>query len=220
MALVYRLALKDFAAELGKAIDYQPLIDQIAEKLVSDAKQRFAAGVDPDGKAWAPLKHPRPNSKGADIPLNDFGILRSSLVPGNKGAIFEKTDRLIIHGTNLDYACTQHYGAVITPKNAQYLAIPATMEARRTGSPRNWPKDQLKFRFGKKGGVAFTTQVKGRGKKMRLAEVVQYYFTKSVTIPPRPFVGLSDKDKDDLVAMAQEYVMDVLHERLRGSGGV
>jgi hypothetical protein len=100
-------------------------------------------------------------------------------------------------------------GAIIVPTIAKYLAIPATMKAKYAGSPRNFPT-KLKFRFGKKGGVAFTTL--GKGKSLR--EVIQYYFTKSVTIPARPFLGITNRMADRYEEMAADWFETAVVERI------
>lgn len=187
-----------------KRVDYTNLVKAFGEKLVYQAKMRFDRLEDPDGAAWAPLRHPRPSSRGADRPLNDTGLLRTSLVPGQPGSIYEIGPMALRYGTevrapgtNAEYAPVHQYGATITPKKAKFLAIPATQKARDTGSPRRWGGEKLRFKFGKNGGVAVTGP--------RLAEIVQYYFTKRAVIPARPFMGINDKQADELVEMLGEF---------------
>ncbi len=192
-----------------KRVDYTDLVKAFGEKLVYQAKMRFDRLEDPDGAAWAPLKHPRPSSRGADRPLNDSGLLRTSLVPGALGSVYEIGPAGIRYGTqvrapgtNAEYGPTHQYGATIRPKNAKFLAIPATKDAARVGSPRRWKGEKLRFKFGKIGGVAVTGP--------RLAEVVQYYFTKQVVIPARPFMGINNAQADELAEMAGEFTRAAL----------
>ena len=55
-----------------------PLASKVlARLLLSDVRDRFATGTDPQGKKWRPLKYARPN--GGNQPLRDTGRLMASL---------------------------------------------------------------------------------------------------------------------------------------------
>ncbi len=171
----------------------------------------FQNTTSPDGAAWKPLKRPRPGSKGGDIPLNDTGALRESVTTvGAKGNINDVGPRRVEIGTNLESSPIHNFGDgaggdyLLTPKQAKYLAIPATVEAKNKGSPRNWGEKELEFRFGPVGGVAMK----------RGDEIIQYYFTKSVLIPARPFLGIGEDQAKEIEEETADYVEREIEKRL------
>lgn len=214
-AVRIRLGLKDLAAELAKPIDYGPLMKLFGQMMRDNAVECFERACSPDGTPWKPLKHPRPNSKGGDIPLNDTGRLRSSVTSeGADGNVSVYEPRRVECGTNLDHAPIHNFGDgsggdyILTPKQAKFLAIPATVQAQRKGSPRNWAAGELVFRFGSTGGVALA------------GKVIQYYFAKSVAIPARPYLGISDDQAKEFEEETADYVADRITDAMRGAGAV
>lgn len=150
----------------------------IGQLMVSDVKERFSTGTAPDGSAWRPLKNARVN--GGSVPLRDTGVLMAS---------FHSTvepDGVVVSTTH-PAAATHNFGATITPKRAKHLAIPLTKEAKRAGSPRKFAR-KLAVRPTRKAGtlLMFERDRKGR-------QVGQFLLVDSVTIPARPFMGISDR---------------------------
>lgn len=151
--------------ELGKLIREFPItvadikhVDlwgQAAKILEGQAKDCFAFSRSPEGTPWSPLKHNRP--RGGSKPLLDTGVLRASLVGRAAGHIERVTPTSLEWGTNVLYAYTHQYGAVITPKKGKYLALPVSIEAQRVGSPRKFPgaKVRLGWIIGKRGGIVY-----------------------------------------------------------------
>jgi phage gpG-like protein len=208
MAYKLKVTLSDLAERLNRKIDYTAAIEHLGLKTLAWARRRFEDGKGPDGRPWAPLKHPRVS--GGNLPLLDRGMLRSSVTTASAtGSIFEKTSNHLLAGTALEYGPIHQYGGVIRPKNAKMLAIPATKKAKAVGSPRNWPEGTLHFRWGKRGGVAFT--------KKGLREQVQYYFAKEVTIPARPYVGYSESDEAEMVEIVAEHAAKEIRKNLGAS---
>jgi HK97 gp10 family phage protein len=80
-------------------------------------------------------------------------------------------------GTNLEYAAMQEFGGTIVPKNAKYLAIPLTDEARQfAGGPRSFPRE-------------LSPRIKGgKGVMVDEAGVAQFALVKSATIPAHPYL--------------------------------
>ena len=147
----------------------------LGQVAVSDIRTRFQTGTAPDGVRWRPLKHPRPT--GGNQPLLDTGGLRASIhaVPDPAGVTVQTTHPA---------AALHQFGGVVRPRRAKMLAIPLTKEARRSGGPR---------RFGKKLALWPTRKARvfllvstARGK-----EVAQFVLVRAVTVPARPFMGLS-----------------------------
>lgn len=202
------------AAELAN-LNYQPALKKCRTLIVADVKENFQGSHGPDGTPWPALAHPRPNSKGADKPLLNTGLLRASVTAaGGQGHYESIGANRLIFGTNLDYASTHQEGATITPKNAKNLAIPLTKEAARAGSPRNWAEGAVAPAKGKQGKVKGGELTERRsmlqliprpGRPSLLVEmlaakgnkgerwIAHYLLLKSVTIPARPFLGMGEK---------------------------
>jgi phage gpG-like protein len=113
------MTLDQFAAFAGQSADQLNRIDftvpmkQTAVLLTADTKENFAGGHDPDGVPWLPLKRPRANSRGADKPLRDKGLLMASVTAGGLGHVEQISANQLIWGTNLDYAAVHQFGAKI-----------------------------------------------------------------------------------------------------------
>lgn len=148
------------------------VLGQIA---VSDIRTRFQTGTAPDGAKWRPLKHPRPT--GGNQPLLDTGVLRASIhaVPDPAGVTVQTTHPA---------APLHQFGGVVRPRRAKMLAIPLTKEARRSGGPRRFGK-KLALRPTRKPRV-YLLVAEARGKV-----TAHFVLVRSVTVPARPFMGLS-----------------------------
>jgi phage gpG-like protein len=162
MPAAYTVTLPELAkglAHLARDLPLPPLLKMLRLDLIGETRGNFYEQHGPDGQTWAPLKHARPNSKGGDKALLDRGILAAAVTSAfAQGNVNEETESSFTWGTNLEHAATHQFGATIKPVRAKFLAIPATMEAKQKGSPRNWSDGELKFRFGKRGGVATDLQ--------------------------------------------------------------
>lgn len=140
--------------------DTTPIMRQIGNGLARSTRGRMARGVDPEGRAWAPLNPLYAANKRGP------GILRGSGMRGGlMGSItFRAGNGRVQIGTNRIYGAIHQYGGVIRPKNGK----------------------ALKFMM---GGRVFTM--------------------KSVTIPKRPYLGLSSADRD----LVQNILAHALAER-------
>ncbi len=137
----------------------------IGEALLREQNRRFQTGTDPDGRKWAPLKPLTVLLRGARGP-----ILRRSGQLMRSGA-WQVNGNTLRVGVNTIYAAAQHFGATITPKKGQMLAIP--MGGARITRVR--------------GGL-----VPGGGTNRHQGKVVM---AKKVTLPPRPIVGFGARDE-------------------------
>lgn len=97
------------------------------------------------------------------------------------------------------YARIHHEGGVIKPKNAKYLAIPITAQAKLY-KPRDYPGQTFIAK-----GVIFL-KVDG-GKPVPL-----YVLKKQVTIPARPYMFVDDGDKAQLREACKTYITARLKE--------
>lgn len=158
---------------------------------VSGNKAFFQEGRGPDGKPWAPLKHPRPGKGGSGKPLQDRGLLKASI----SASVTETELKLSASRAG---ANTHQFGATIRPKNAKRLAIPLTPEAKRAGSPRKGFPRPL-FVVGVNDQVAYLAEQKGKGKRQTM--VFHYVLVREVKIPQRVFVGFSAETLDKMTTL-------------------
>lgn len=156
-----------------------PALDAVGRVLKTRIQQGFVTSTAPDGTPWAPLK------SRVGQPLRNRGHLMNSIdyrVDGNSVEV----------GTNLSYAPTHHFGAVIEPKPGKF-----------------WQSQRPNYRSGS------TTTVTQPAK---LAFMVngKLVFAKKVTIPERPFMPEgslpADWGTDTLEAIAA-----VVRSRVPGS---
>lgn len=146
---------------------------------VAGVRAGVYAGTSPDGTPFAPLRHP------GGKPLLNTAVMAQGVTAKMQG------DELTLRST-APQASLQHFGGTVTPTRGQFLAVPLTAEARRAGSPRAFPRP-LDFR--RKGGP----RAKGRpGVMLDDAGTAQYALVKSVTLPPRPWLGFSAETAEDL----------------------
>jgi phage gpG-like protein len=145
----YNSAISDLLRSALHALESPtPLIDQVMREVeqvaTADVKRHFVTQQDSEGKSWAAIAH-SPRVNGGAMPLRDTGVLmnaNSSVIDGAKLTVFN----------NLDYARLQNSGGTIVPVRGKFLTIPATREAKRTGSPRQFPRPLRAIVF--KGGMS------------------------------------------------------------------
>lgn len=179
--LATSMTMAEFAARARAAGPANPLVvpipaagpldartqKELVAALVSDVKRRFLTGTSPDGTRWRPLKFKRP--RGGTRPLQDTGRLMASITG-------RSSPTEVVVGTAHPAAALQQHGGVVRPKKGKFLAIPLTKEAQRAGSPRRMK--------GSTRMPLFARRVDGQ-------LVGHFLLCKKVTVPPRPFLGLS-----------------------------
>lgn len=167
-------AVADAVTSLAGPLD--PLLGKVLARILhSEVKGHIVTGTDPRGVKYQPLKHARPN--GGSQPLQDSGRLGASFASRFDGTGFEVST--VYPGAGL-----HNFGGVVRPVKAKYLAIPVTKEAKRSGGPRRF-KGKLSVRPTRKRGVLLLVGGKD--------DAVQFVLVKSVTIPKREFMGVSEK---------------------------
>ena len=182
-----------------RRLDWSQAWRAVAVYLAASTKQRLAQGISPDGVPWRPLAHSR--ARGGDTPLRDTGLLMASVAGQGQGHIETATPTSLVWGTNLDRAALHQWGGTITPRGGKALAIPLTPEAARAGRARQFPRRLFVHQSGT--GRGFLAESKGRGKTARL--VLHYLLAASVTVPARPFLGLSDEDQEEVAGIMLDY---------------
>lgn len=171
-------------------------------------KEHFAGSHGPDGEPWPPLAHPRPSGPGK--PLWDFGLLMASVTARGKGNVTRITDRALEYGTNLDYAAIHQFGGVVRATRGKFLAIPLSKEARRVGNARDFPRRLFVLRAKNQAMLAERRKTKGKRAQDRL--ILHYVLKPSVTIPARPFLGLSAKTRETCALILGEHLAKAIAE--------
>ena len=186
---------------LGQAAkNVRPALEDIGEMLLRSTDNRFEAEKDPDGQPWAPLSPEHlayKEEKGFNLKILQMrGHMRGTI-------IWKVSGQTLIVGTNRVYAGIHQFGGTVKFK-------------AREGS--------LKLRTDRKGNLLRQNQVgvgphrRGTGNLAIFARgghkrVVQRKFSVGpyqVTIPPRPFLGLSVEDQADALDILREHMLEAL----------
>jgi phage gpG-like protein len=188
------VTLGQFAANLqqGQLIPPGPpsqLTKAIAGIVLNDIRKRFTTQTNPQGQRWARLAYPR--IRGGNVVLSDTGVLRNSVK-------VDATPTGVVAYSNLEYAAIHNNGGTLKPRNTKFLAIPATPEALRYKTARNFPR-KLSQRIGKRGRGGVLYEIRGG------REIVHYYLAKSVKMPQREFLGVSNEALADIAIVASDY---------------
>lgn len=177
------IGVSKFADLVAKRPPFASVVRQIMSTAkilaVAGVHEHFANQTGPDGKPWKPLAHPRPD--GSRVPLRDKGLLEGSV----KGSV--NAAELVLRASHPG-ARVHQFGAIIVPKSAKMLAIPLTVEAKRYGSPRRFPKRRRLFVFtSKKTGNKLLAENKDG------TLTFHYVLKDHVYVTPRPYIGFSDR---------------------------
>lgn len=121
------------------------------------------------------------------MPLRNTGRLMASIEGTAAG------NELTVSSSRIG-AAVQNFGATIVPVNVKFLTIPRTLEAKRVGSPLNFPNELHPIiNSNGQSGVMVDED-----------DVVQYVMLKKAVIPKREFIGFSD----ETINTVMEIVMD------------
>lgn len=178
-------ALEKLRLSLPLGGDMEPQMQNLARVLKTGAQLRFRQGNGPDGAPWQPSR--RAAEEGGQT-LTLTGRLRRSLTTA-------ATRTTATIGTNDIRAAIHHFGGVIRAKRGPFLSIPITPQARKSGSPRNFP-----------GKLAVQQTLKGQHILVDEKGVAHYLLRRSVTMPARPFLGASADDRTELIASMNRYL--------------
>lgn len=189
-----KVSLAELASNLGHAAQVMEspaaMLDDIGFEVQESTVRRFSEGKSPKGVPW------KQKSDGSPSTLEQTGHLAASIqnvVVGN-----------VIHvGSGKVYARIHQEGGEIKAKDAKFLHIPLNELARREG-PRRLYERGMYQRAGKEKGVA-VLDIDGD-------IIPMFALVKQVTIPKRPYLGLSEEDKD----IVRDIVADYAGQALRG----
>ena len=173
-------ALAEIAQRLGKS---RGLMDAIGQQLVSSTLRRFQTQTGPDGKKWLPLAKATLKKRGANAKaLQASGRLRQSIT-------FRSTSGAVEIGSNLIYAALMHNGGTV-----DHYPLGRTLRLRQVTIERKDGTTAKVNRFAK---------AKHKNAEERRVEVGAY----QITVPGRPYLGLSDSDRRSIARLAHDYVM-------------
>lgn len=179
-----RAALEKLRLGLPLGGSMLPAMQNMGRVLKTGAQLRFRSTSGPDGAAWE--KSFRAKHEGGQT-LSLSRRLRNSIT-------YTATGSTATVGTSVEYAAIHQFGGTVRAKNAQFLSIPVTLEARKAGSPR------------KMAGLHVAQTLKGQFILVNDKGVTQYLLRKQVTIPARPFLGVSAGDRIELIGVAERFL--------------
>ena len=179
-----RAALEKLRLGLPLGGSMLPAMQNMGRVLMTGAQLRFRSTSGPDGAAWE--KSFRAKHEGGQT-LSLSRRLRNSIT-------YKATGSSATVGTPVVYAAIHQFGGTVRAKNAQFLSIPVTPAARAAGSPRNM------------AGLHVAQTLKGQFILVNDKGVTQYLLRKQVTIPARPFLGVSAGDRVELIGVAERFL--------------
>jgi len=169
----------------AKAADTAGLLKNIGETELKATRERFDAKKGPDGSAWP-----------ANAPLTLMLARGGSMMKRTGGLVgsisYEVSGSTLKLGPNKVYAAAQQFGVTIKGKNGP-LRIPVpggTMMSKAQAAKLG--VEQKKGRGKKSGDVAAS---KGAGA----------IYVQSVTIPPRPYIGIGAADAQAIVDTVEDW---------------
>ena len=173
-----KAGLKNLADALG---DLRPFFQDVGETLLNSTRERFNSRTGPDGESWAPLSP----SYAAKKKRNRNKIL--TLSGALRGTLTKQADKDTLRiGTPLVYGATHQFGAA---KGSFGAVVAHINEYTRRG------------RGGRDGKGRYTA-----GKAITVRAHTRRMVVPWGNIPSRPFLGLSDADRDDLLDALAEYL--------------
>ncbi len=196
MSATERISLDALITRLGNAnttfANPQDFLEDVGLALEGTTKKRFDEQSSPDGSPWKPPSaltiYLRSGSKGGEKALQDTGALLSS--------ISHFVESNVVHvGSGLIYARIHQEGGTISAKNAPALTIPLHPAARRMGYKRL--KEKGLFKLPGKPVLALPAS-DGSVTPM-------FALKKSVNIPQRKFLGLSQDDERILAKIVFDH---------------
>lgn len=173
-----KAGLAQLAAKLN---DLRPFFNDVGETLLNSTRNRFRSQTAPDGAAWKPLSpaYAARKARNQGKVLTLYGHLRGTLVK-------QATADSLRIGTPLIYGAVHQFGAA----KGSFGTVVARINAY---SRRGKGSRDAKGRF----TAGQTTTVRAHTRPMRVPWG---------DIPARPFLGLSEDDRQDLLAALNAYL--------------
>ncbi len=167
-------------AMLDRMDNRKPFFDQVGQSLADSTRARFRAERDPDGNPWVPLK-PATIRARTRRGRSAISILREYGHLAGSLRHEATNDQVRVGSVLKDYSAIHQLGGTID------------MPAR---------KQALRFRKAKTGnGRRFASK---KHKRVTTQEVSVGAY--KITIPARPFLGISTGDQQDIFAAAEHWL--------------
>lgn len=206
------VTLRQFAKKVDstKRDDSVAIMDSIKGRVESIAVSAMQSGlqrsVSPTGTAFKP---PGKRSFGRQSkPLIRSGTLYRSLKAKVQGTG-------IVLSADAPGAKLQNEGGTVRAKGGGYLTIPLTAKAADAGSPRNYPGSLFFMRS--RNNKLFMREAGLKNGAANPSAISQYLLVKSVTVPKREFLGLSDDAIDKIVDEYAEAKINAVVKELNQS---
>lgn len=186
---------RDIAAGLQRLVDagadLRPAMEAIGAALLFTTQRRFEAKAGPDGQAWAPfapstLKRMPERRKPPQL-LRDSSRLYQSLT-------YQAGPESAEIGTNVVYAAIHQFGGDIVMPERQGSATFVTVR-QGAGKAKDGRRVGSKLRFARA-----STRAKSRETKTFTVP------TQTVGIPARPYLGVSEADKAEILAILSDHL--------------
>lgn len=171
---------------VGRLID-PAILDEVGSAQVSRFQRRIIDG------AYAENSPLTQSLKAGSKPLRNAGTLLSSI----KHKVVANANAVEI-GTAYRYAKILHFGGVIRPKQARYLTIPAGPKTKDCMRKYGFVPRECIAGMGAAGWKiwpSFTKSPVILAQWRKNPPFVLFILKRSVTIPARPFLELTDKDR-------------------------
>lgn len=185
--------------------DLSPAMADIASYGVTSTQLRFEAEAGPDGTRWTPFARSTLRSMPARRRANPK-LLRDRVSPGLYSSIMGFSDDAAAEwGSNLKYAGTQQLGDTIEiPEQTRDMTFVSVKQGagRAKNADGTFRRVGSKLRFAKASTRAKTREVK--------SVTIPAH---SVSIPARPYLGISDQDKAEILAILERH-----YEQAAGGG--
>ncbi|WP_264047487.1 phage virion morphogenesis protein [Methylobacterium flocculans] len=178
-------------ADTGR--DMRPAFEDIGGALLFSTQNRFQAQSGPDGQAWAPFapstRKRMPESRRPGVLLRDRGRLYASLT-------FAADSGAVEVGTNVVYAGIHQFGGdIVRPERQASATFIVASQGAATAKDGRRVGSRLRF-------ARASTRAKSKHTK---AFTVPAH---SIRIPARPYLGISDADKVEILAILADHVAD------------
>lgn len=196
MSDIINISISDgpLRAALGRLIaalkDTTPVMGALSEIMIDASARAFASTSDPaTGAQWKPLSSSRQRQrakKGRSVAniLQDSGLLVGSITEASgELAVREIGPDHALVGTNVPYAAAHQFGATI-----QRQAAPVTVRLHEVNG---------RTQFAEAGH-----------ERVRVVDTIRNAYT--ITIPARPFIGVSSTDIQDMLDVIARHIQNAL----------
>lgn len=171
-----RIALDAINAAAAALNDPERVLRDMGAHLMIVHRERFARQAAPDGTPWQALS---PRYLRRKKKNKDKILQLEGDLRGNLR--FQVSPNELLFGTNTKYAAIHHFGGEIKRKPAER---------------------SLYFRQGRDGTVGNRFVTKNKSNFAQQVNIGAY----TIAIPARPWLGTSDSDDEDLVAIALSHI--------------